>query len=489
MWKVNKMYQGIIIEVKPAYSIVLSEGIYYRIRNKKAMVPGMEVLFTEEDREVNSSTKPSKVSMYRYASLAAAIVLILMMGLMYYNNNLAVFSVVTMDINPSVEVSLNKNNKVISLEALNDDGDYLLDVDVEGLLIDDAIALLVEEAKIDGFIIDDQDAFIVITTVALKDDASVRSDEIEALLAAEIRDNDLLREITVAVIEATEEELKQAKASKQPLPLVAMKNKDKVKDAETIKEVFEDPSMMEEMAEESNVYSKYGNSFSNRNDLNVLLDKLGEEVGDALITEYVGEDGSLDDLDPELLKDFKNRAKILLDGEESSDDSEDEDNVDGALRAIIDQLKLVVVPEDHKYEGEPQKEIDDYIKLALEALDGKKDDDKALQEEGLNLLKELQKAGIKPPGDEVEDSGNQDEIDHGGKPDKEVPEEKSNNGKNNDKDNNGKKPNDVEESVTEDVTENDEGVEEVDENKEEKTKVVKDKVVKDKVIKDKVKDK
>ncbi len=488
------MNQGIIIEVGQAFSIALSEGIYYKIKNKRAMTVGMNVLFTEEDRVTKVSTQVSRAPAFRYASLAASFVLVLMMGLMYYNNNLAVFAVVTMDINPSVEVSLNKNNKVIRVEALNEDGAYLLDVEVDGWIIDDAIALLLAEAKKDGFVEDDQDAFVVITTIALKGNVADRTGEIEALLAGEISENDLLREITVAVIEATEDELKEAKASNKPVPLVAMKHKNKMRDATTVKEVFEDETMMQEMAEEGSIYNKYGNSITNRNDLKVLLDKLGEDAGDALIAEFVGKDGSLDDLNPEELKGFRDRAKELMDDEKSPEEKDVDSFDNAALRAIIDKLKSLKMPNDHTYDGDPQKDVEDYLGRTIHALDGEKEDDKALEEEGRNLLKALQKAGIKAPNLHEEDSEMLDDEDQSDQPNKKVPDVKTNNGRNNNQENNGKKISDVEESVTEVVIENDEDVEVMDENKEETTKAddgqanddkeIKGKEIKDKEVKD-----
>ena len=302
------MHRGVIIDVKKDYSIVLSEGEFCRIQNKSNMIEGMNVLFTKEDKIIKDKKDKRVIPIFRYASIAASLVLVLMMSLVYYNNQIAVFTIVTMDINPSVEVLLNSQNEVIVVKALNEDGKSLLDVDVDGLVIDEAIALLVEEAKDDGYIKNDHDAFIVVTAVAIKDkDDGDHVKEIEALIETSVDETKLLREVTVAILQANEEELEEAKSTNVPLPLVALKNKGKAQNAKSVKEVYGDPELLQEMAEEGKVL---GNSLQNRNDIQVIVDKLVELGVDE--SEFMDSAESLNDLSKEELKELKNKGKELL---------------------------------------------------------------------------------------------------------------------------------------------------------------------------------
>lgn len=411
------MYQGIIIDVKKHHSVVLSEGTYYKIYNKKEMREGMNILFTNKDKIDGADSKTRVVSMFRYASVAAALVVVLMMSLMYYNNNLSVFSVVTMDINPSVEVSLNAKNEVLSVQAMNEDGKSLLDIDVNGLLVDEAIALLVAQAKDKGFVKNDGEAFIVVTAVPIKDkEDSIHIEEIQALIEARVDQHPLLREVTVAILEATEAELETAKEIDIPLPVIVMKSNGKAKKVKTVKEIQNDPELMQVMEQKGNIL---GNSLQHRNDIQVIFEKLSvldEDAAEAFL-----KDVDLNDLTKEELRELKENGKLMLaelkpnkeDKEDKEEDEEDEYYSaydEGALRVIISKLEAILETQEVDNEGD----IQEYLLRARDAIDGDKEDDKVLQEEGRLLLKALRKAGVKMK----EDMPDSNDVDHGkeGKP-------------------------------------------------------------------------
>ena len=73
-------------------------------------------------------------------------------GYYYYSSN-KTHSVVTIDINPSIELSLNENNKVLSALALNEDASILLsDLSLKGLTLEEATEIIVNEAIETGYI-------------------------------------------------------------------------------------------------------------------------------------------------------------------------------------------------------------------------------------------------------------------------------------------------------------------------------------------------
>ncbi len=434
------MKMGIVIEVNENHSVVLSEGIYYKIKNKKAMTTGMEMLFTEEDRISLVRKSPSK-PLFRVASVAAAVVLVLMTSLVYYNNNLAVFAVVTMDINPSIELSLNKANEVVKADGLNADGESLLATDVLGLQVEEAVDVLVEAADIQGYIDDKEETFIVITTIPMKNLSSDRLETLKKGIAESLSDEEA-EEITYAIMEATEKELNQAKAEGKPLPVVKMQNMGKAKNSNSVKEMGKDPSTVIDMAEESQLIraklGNSGNSFENRNDLQVILNKLEVVTGSALDIPLAQEaqadyEEATDSYEKGILtaKELKDIGKELLDQLKPYGNDEvevDEEPYDGGpLKAIISKLA------PYGDGDNPQEDIVEFLGRARSAVnEGDKDKDKILREEGRELIKALQKAGIKSSGDDDDKidgmSGDDEEDDES---DKEVSEEKTNNGKSN----------------------------------------------------------
>lgn len=96
-------------------------------------------------------------------------------GYYYYSNNKTT-SVVTIDINPSIELGLNEDNKVVSSLALNEDASVLLsDLNLKGLTLEEATELIVNDAIETGYIDELSDENDVVVT-SYNDDESIRND-------------------------------------------------------------------------------------------------------------------------------------------------------------------------------------------------------------------------------------------------------------------------------------------------------------------------
>jgi len=82
-------------------------------------------------------------------------------------SNEVIASTVSIDINPSVELLLNEDDEIIDIEAINEDGELLIDNHnrFKGLSIDTAIRILVDNAIAKGFI-EDSDPAILVNVVA-----------------------------------------------------------------------------------------------------------------------------------------------------------------------------------------------------------------------------------------------------------------------------------------------------------------------------------
>ena len=78
------------------------------------------------------------------------------------------YAYVSLDVNPSVEYTLNRFDRVLSVKAVNDDGESLLErqelKNLSGKAIDDAIALTVAKIGDQGFFDGDLPGGVVITT-------------------------------------------------------------------------------------------------------------------------------------------------------------------------------------------------------------------------------------------------------------------------------------------------------------------------------------
>jgi hypothetical protein len=102
--------------------------------------------------EVYSGEIAKKVPIYKYASMAASLLFVLFFGGVSYAYYTPVASV-EVNINPSIELQVNRWDRIIKSIPLNDDGVTVLSsLDIKNKPLNVGLDLIVEEAKKDNFI-------------------------------------------------------------------------------------------------------------------------------------------------------------------------------------------------------------------------------------------------------------------------------------------------------------------------------------------------
>lgn len=119
----------------------------------------------------------------RWAPLAIAACLALVLvggggGYYYYSAN-AVASLVSLDVNPSIQLEVNKNEKVLSATPMNDDGaEILADMDLKGTQADVAMYAIIGSLLQHGYV--DELANSILITV--EDDDQARGEKLQQAL-------------------------------------------------------------------------------------------------------------------------------------------------------------------------------------------------------------------------------------------------------------------------------------------------------------------
>jgi len=113
--------------------------------------------------------KSSWIHRKRFAVLAAAACLcILAMGggsFHYHAMNRIIESVIGLDVNPSIELSVNRKNKVLAAEALNDEAVVVLgDMNLEGVDVNVAVNAVVGSMVTQGYFDESDNAILVTVT-------------------------------------------------------------------------------------------------------------------------------------------------------------------------------------------------------------------------------------------------------------------------------------------------------------------------------------
>jgi hypothetical protein len=99
-----------------------------------------------------------------------ALAFVIAVGIFYYYQNLMTVSTITLDINPSIELSTNNSGKVIKFEALNDDGEIILEgINLKQMTIEEATEVILNRA-IEFDYIDMESEYNAILVTVLDDD-------------------------------------------------------------------------------------------------------------------------------------------------------------------------------------------------------------------------------------------------------------------------------------------------------------------------------
>ena len=108
----------------------------------------------------------TKKTMKRWLTLAACFAVLVVCGGMFWQQTNAVASVVSLDVNPSIELKVNKNEKVLSCTPLNDDAKEVLSdmgsgADLKGVRLDVAVNAIVGGLVRNGYLSEISSAIMI----------------------------------------------------------------------------------------------------------------------------------------------------------------------------------------------------------------------------------------------------------------------------------------------------------------------------------------
>ncbi len=146
----------------------------------------------------------------------------MLIGVPTYMSSQAVHTTVTVDINPSVALSLNKNDKVVKVEAINEDAKSLELQKLKGLSIEEAAERLIDQAEDKGFISDDDDAVILITAVDAKPKSGPEAQAVLEKISKDVQQGTVLEKVDIALQVADQETLERALKEAMPLGLITL---------------------------------------------------------------------------------------------------------------------------------------------------------------------------------------------------------------------------------------------------------------------------
>lgn len=182
-----------------AVSHLVPEDTFERISLNLTPAPQKER--TSMMMTVNSN-KTKKNNAKKFASLAIAACLVLAVGILgftYYDTNLAVESVVDIDVNPSVEFTTNKKDVVLDVRAVNADGEKILDgMNLKNSELKVAVNAIIGSMLKNGYLDDDNG---ILVTVQNKD--TQKAAELRNLVLTDIDESLNEHNVSAPVINQT----------------------------------------------------------------------------------------------------------------------------------------------------------------------------------------------------------------------------------------------------------------------------------------------
>lgn len=139
------MKKGLIMELKRDYAIVLNDdGGMEKIVIKPQMAVGQKIFYFDEDIAETAEVSSSNHSKFKYSafmkSFGSIAALFLIAFTFFYNMNMnKTVAVVSLDINPSIQIEVDNNQNIIKVTGMNDDGKNIDFSEIKGRNINDGI--------------------------------------------------------------------------------------------------------------------------------------------------------------------------------------------------------------------------------------------------------------------------------------------------------------------------------------------------------------
>jgi len=225
-------FKGSILELNGKKAIVMTDNCdFVTVKRQQDMAIGQERRFN------NLDLYKAKKNYIKYMALAASVCLVLLSYFMFSQVYMpgTVFAYVDIDINPSIELTVNKNIQVIDAKPLNEDAKTLLEeLKLKKLPLKQAVTEVINESEKLGYIKTDKGNAILVSSALAKEDN--KGSDKEKALDSVLDDIDKVtvdfdnKKIETEVVKVTSENREEAVKNNISMGRYALYNKIKQDD-------------------------------------------------------------------------------------------------------------------------------------------------------------------------------------------------------------------------------------------------------------------
>ncbi len=219
------MHKGIVLKVIKEYAVVLAQDNQHcKLIPKEGMYVGQKIFFFEEDI-INISHKQRGIrgldsDLFRktvsFSVIAACLLFFFLFGGIQGlpGTDSSYYAVVSVDINPSVELKISKQKYVIAVEALNQEAYQVAGQYLVGLKVEDAVSKIVTNAVKHHYLKDEE---AILFSAAVNPAANVSEEDLKHEIITELTSGKLPDFYSYLFIPSTSEDYKEAKRQKLSL--------------------------------------------------------------------------------------------------------------------------------------------------------------------------------------------------------------------------------------------------------------------------------
>jgi hypothetical protein len=188
--------RGVVLKIQNGYCYVLTpDRRFLKVPALPNAAIGQEIEWIHPELEEGNSPQGRSGSRWKrfwlpVAGVAASFLLALgiWQGRTWFQPANA-FAYVSLDINPSIELSVDRNRRVLEQHAWNDDGKKVLsEISIAHDPVQQAIRKITKQAQLDGFLKPDSDILVTATPVDTRDTRDLQSiQQLQNFLVSDIR--------------------------------------------------------------------------------------------------------------------------------------------------------------------------------------------------------------------------------------------------------------------------------------------------------------
>lgn len=201
------MNKGIIMEIKKNYAIALNDqGVMEKITTKQNMKIGQKIFYFDEDivnTTVSSGNRHN--NLFRAIGSIAALFLIVFTFFHTMKSETA-YAVVSLDINPSIQIEADSNLKIIKVEGVNADGKKIDFTEIKDIPIDDGIEKIKEKLIEKNYLDSNKDVLVGFAFVQNGDNTAYEDNVKDAIVSSFSTED-----VTVTYLKGNKEAVDEAK--------------------------------------------------------------------------------------------------------------------------------------------------------------------------------------------------------------------------------------------------------------------------------------